>query len=64
MKTVEIQVPDEVMKCIEHLLATQGKNYVSVNTSEVAGREALLTDLLILGLEALEEADFPDDLED
>ena len=66
MKTVEIHVPDDVMKRLENLLATQGTGYVSVNTSEVTGQEALLTDLLILGLDALDagETTFPDDVDE
>jgi hypothetical protein len=66
MKTVEIRVPDDMMTRLENLLASQGTDYVSVNTNEVAGREALLTDLLILGLDALDagETSFPDDDED
>lgn len=66
MKTVEIRVPDEVMTRLENLLTTQGTGYVSVNTNDVLGREALLTDLLILGLDALDagETSFPDDVDD
>jgi hypothetical protein len=66
MKTVEIHVPDDIMVRLEHLLATQGTDYVSVNTNEVVGREALLADLLVLGLDALDvgEAEFPDDIDE
>lgn len=66
MKTVEIRVPDDMMARLEKLLTAQGTDYVSVNTNEVAGREALLTDLLILGLDALDagETSFPDDADD
>ncbi|OQW93161.1 MAG: hypothetical protein BWK79_12625 [Beggiatoa sp. IS2] len=63
MKTLEVQLPDEVIARFEKLVASRGEGYVSVNTDEVGGRNALLTDLLILGLDELEaaESDFPDD---
>jgi hypothetical protein len=63
MKTLQINLPDEVMERFEKLLAKQdGDNYVSVNTDEVSGKDALLTDLLILGLDELQagEAEYPD----
>ncbi len=62
MKTLQINLPDEVAARFEQLAAAQGDDYASVNTSEVTGRDALFTDLLVLGLEELtagEEA-FPD----
>jgi hypothetical protein len=64
MKTLQINLPDEVMARLEKLANEQGgDSYVSVNSSEVNGRDALFTDLLILGLDELEagEAAFPDD---
>lgn len=66
MKTLQVNLPDEVMKRIEKLAAEQGgPNYVSVNSNEVRGYDALLTDLLILGLDELDvgESQFPDDVE-
>jgi hypothetical protein len=63
MKTLQINVPDEVMARLEKLATEQGgDNYVSVNTNEVNGRDGLFTDLLILGLDELQagEAEFPD----
>lgn len=66
MKTLEIHLPDDVMERLEKLIAQQGTNYASVNTTELTGRDALLTDLLILGLDEIEagETEFPDDVED
>ncbi len=67
MKTLQLNIPDDVMVRIEKLAAEQGgPNYVSVNSNEVQGRDALLTDLLILGLDELDvgESQFPDDIED
>jgi len=64
MKTLQINLPDEVMARLEKLANEQGGDtYVSVNSSEVSGRDALFTDLLILGLDELAagEAEFPDD---
>ena len=63
MKALQINVPDEVMARLEKLATEQGgDNYVSVNSNEVSGRDALFTDLFVLGLDELEagEADFPD----
>ena len=62
MKVLKINVPDDVMARLEKLATEQGNGYVSVNSNEVSGRDALFTDLLILGLDELEagEADFPD----
>jgi hypothetical protein len=63
MKTLQINLPDEVMERFEKLVAKQGgDNYVSVNTDEVSGKDALLTDLLILGLDELQagEDEYPD----
>lgn len=67
MKTLQLNIPDDVMVRIEKLAAEQGgPNYVSVSSNEVQGLDALLTDLLILGLDELEvgESQFPDDIED
>lgn len=66
MKTLQINLPDAVATRFEKFALQQGSNYVSVNSSEVSGQDALFTDLLILGLDALDagEAEFPDDVED
>ena len=64
MKTLQINIPDTLMQRLEKLVTEQGDaNYVSVNSNEVTGKDAMLTDLLILGLDELEvgEAEFPDD---
>ncbi len=64
MKTLQINIPDAVMERLEKLVTEQGgTDYVSVNSDEIGGRDALLTDLLILGLDELDvgEAEFPDD---
>jgi predicted transcriptional regulator len=64
MKTLQINLPDEVMARLDKLANEQGgDSYVSVNSSDVNGRDALFADLLILGLDELEagEAAFPDD---
>jgi hypothetical protein len=65
MKTLQINIPDDVMDRLEKLASKQGDNYVSVNTNEVGGRDALFTDLLVLGLDELDvnEAEIPDDVE-
>jgi hypothetical protein len=63
MKSLQVNIPDHLMERFEKLVASQGgDNYVSVNTDEVTGSDALFTDLLVLGLDELEagEADFPD----
>jgi hypothetical protein len=66
MKKIEFQIPDNVYKRLEQFIATQGSDYASVNTTEVTGRDALLTDLMVLGLDEIDagESDFPDDVED
>lgn len=67
MKTLQINLPNDVVERFEKLAKEQGgDHYVSVNTNEVNGYDALFTDLLILGLDELEagEAEFPDDVED
>ncbi len=63
MKTLQINVPDDVMARLEKLVTEQGgDDYVSVNSNEVSGRDGLFTDLLVLGLDELQagEAEFPD----
>ena len=63
MKTVEVYLPDDVMRRFEKLSVERGNDYVSVNTDEVKGKDALLTDLLVLGLDELiaGESEFPDE---
>ena len=63
MKTLQIQLPDEIATRFEKLAEQQGDDYESVNSDDVKGRDALFTDLLVLGLEELTagEDDFPDD---
>jgi len=63
MKTVQFNLPDEVADRLEKLLSAQSAGYVSVNSTEVSERDALFTDLLILGLDELDvgENEFPDD---
>jgi len=64
MKTLQINVPDQLMERLDKLSSEQGgDNYVSVNTNEVNGKDGLFTDLLILGLDELDagEAEFPDE---
>lgn len=66
MKTLQINLPDAVVARFERLAVEQGEAYISVNTTEVSGKDALFTDLLILGLDELDvgEAEFPDDVEE
>jgi hypothetical protein len=64
MQKLEANLPDDVYARLKKLLLEQGgDDYVSVNTDEVKGHDALLTDLLTLGLEQLidTEAQYPDD---
>ena len=64
MKILQVNLPNEVMQRIEKLAIEQnGTEYISVNTNEVRGLDALVTDLLILGLDELEvgESQFPDE---
>jgi hypothetical protein len=66
MKKLEVSLPEDVVARFEKLFVEQGgSNYVSVNTNDVGGRDALFTDLLILGLDELAagEAQFPDDVD-
>ncbi len=66
MKKLEVSLPDDVVARFEKLFVEQGGNgYVSVNSNDVSGRDALVTDLLILGLDELAagEAQFPDDVD-
>jgi len=64
MQKLEANLPDSVYSRLQTLFTEQGgDDYVSVNTDEVKGHDALLTDLLMLGLEQLmdTEAQYPDD---
>lgn len=66
MKKLEVSLPDNVVARFEKLFSEQGgSGYVSVNSNDVSGRDALVTDLLILGLDELAagEAEFPDDVD-
>jgi hypothetical protein len=65
MQTIQLQIPDEIYQRLEKLVAAQGADYASVNT-DLTGRDALLTDLLVLGLDEIDagEEEFPDDVED
>lgn len=66
MKTIEFQTSDEIAARLEKLLQAEANGYESVNTSEVKDRDALLSDLILLGLDELDvqENEFPDDVED
>ena len=63
MKTLQVNLPDDVVSRFEKIAEAQGDDYVSVNSDEVKGKDALFTDLLILGLDELAagEDDFPDE---
>ncbi len=64
MQKLEVNLPDSVYNRLQKLFTDQGgDDYASVNTDEVKGYDALLTDLLTLGLEQLidTEAQYPDD---
>lgn len=65
MKTLSITLPDDVVERFEKLAAQRGEGYVSVNTNEVSGRDALFADLLMFGLDELEVSDseIPDDID-
>lgn len=65
MQTIQFQIPDDIYQRLEKFIATQGDGYASVNT-DITGRDALLTDLLVLGLDEIDagEEEFPDDVED
>ncbi len=62
MKTLQINLPDNIAERFEKLAVAQGEDYASVNTTEVTGRDALFADLLVLGLDEIEAgaAQFPD----
>lgn len=62
MKTLQFQVPDEIFERLEKL-AQQRADYASVNT-DLTGRDALFTDLIVLGLDEITagEEEFPDDV--
>lgn len=64
MKTLQFQIPDEIAARVEKLILQRGADYESVNTEEIKGRDALLTDLVAVGLDEIMagEADFPDDV--
>jgi hypothetical protein len=64
MQKLEANLPDSVHTRLQKLFAEQGgDDYASVNSDEVKGHDALLTDLLMLGLDQLidTEAQYPDD---
>jgi hypothetical protein len=63
MKTLQINLPDDVVERFKKVAAKRGEGYVSVNCDEVRGQDALFTDLIILGLDELEagESEFPDE---
>lgn len=65
MKTLSITLPDDVIERFEKLVIQRGDGYVSVNTNEVNGRDALFADLLMFGLDELEVSDseIPDDVD-
>ena len=65
MKTIEIEVTEELAQRLDQLVEQQGQGYESLN-SDLKGRDALLGDLLLLGLDELMagEDEFPDDVED
>jgi hypothetical protein len=64
MKTLQFQIPDEIAARVEKLIQQRGADYESVNTSEIKGRDALLTDLVAVGLDEIlaGETEFPDDV--
>ena len=66
MANIQFEVPDEIAARLDKLAAQQGADYESVNASNLQGRDALLTDLLVLGLDELSagEEEFPDDVDD
>ncbi len=65
MKTIQVNVPDNVIERFEKFAQQRGDDYESVNTDEVKGRDALFTDLLMFGLDELEvnESEIPDDID-
>ena len=65
MQTIQLQIPDDIYQRLEKFISSQGSDYASVNT-DLTGRDALLTDLLVLGLDEIDagEEEFPDDVED
>ena len=65
MKTIQVNLPDNVMERFEKFAQQRGDSYESVNTDEVKGRDALFTDLLTFGLDELDvsESEIPDDVD-
>ncbi|WP_353572139.1 hypothetical protein [Candidatus Albibeggiatoa sp. nov. BB20] len=64
MQKLEANLPNIVHNRLQKLFTDQGGNdYISVNSDEVKGHDALLTDLLMLGLDQLidTEEQYPDD---
>ncbi|MEM7018487.1 MAG: hypothetical protein AAF512_14240 [Pseudomonadota bacterium] len=53
MKTFTFQAPDDIAERLEKLIASQGDDYASVNTDDVKGSEALILDLVMMGLDEL-----------
>ncbi len=65
MANIQFEVPDAIAARLDKLVAAQGGDYESVNASDLKGRDALLSDLLVLGLDELSagEDEFPDDVD-
>jgi len=65
MASIQFEVPDAIVARLDKLVAAQGSDYESVNAEDLKGRDALLTDLLVLGLDELSagEDEFPDDVD-
>ncbi len=65
MANIQFEVPDAIAERLNTLVAQQGAGYESVNAAGLQGRDALLTDLLILGLDELSagENEYPDDVD-
>ncbi|EIJ42446.1 hypothetical protein BegalDRAFT_1566 [Beggiatoa alba B18LD] len=65
MKTIQINLPDDVLARFEKVAAQRGADYTSVNSDEVKGKDALFTDLIVLGLDDLAAGEefYPDDVE-
>ncbi len=66
MKTIQFQIPDVLFERLEKLAGQRGSDYESVSSDELKGRDALFTDLLMLGLDEISagEQAFPDDVGD
>ncbi len=65
MANIQFEVSDAIVERIDKLVAAQGADYESVNAAGLKGRDALLSDLLVLGLDELSagEDEFPDDVD-